>query len=77
MKSTPIAYICWLLFGCHYLYLRRPGMQAIYWLTAAGLGVWGLVDLFRLPRMVAACNVEVERDAAWSEMVAAHHRDVA
>ncbi len=51
-RTVTGAYICWVLFGTHYLYLGKFGLQLLYWVTLAGIGVWGIVDLFRIPGMV-------------------------
>jgi hypothetical protein len=50
------AYFCWVCLGIHYLYFNRPGLQALYWLTLGGVGVWAVVDLFRIPGMVRVIN---------------------
>lgn len=58
-KSTAVAYICW-LFGLHYAYLGKWGVLVLYWLTAGGLGIWVIVDAFRMPGMLNNYN----KDAA-------------
>ncbi|HEX7073534.1 MAG TPA: TM2 domain-containing protein [Hyphomicrobiaceae bacterium] len=63
LASTPAAYLCSLLF-CHYGYLGRWGMTIIMWIASivtfgiVGL-IWWLIDLFRIPRMVANYNKDV------------------
>src|SRR3954452_13061130 len=47
-KKTSVGYLLW-LFGFHYLYYSRVGLWFAYWFTGAALGVWALVDLFRMP----------------------------
>lgn len=54
-KSLWVAYILW-LFGLHYLYLGKPLNLVFYWLTAWGLGIWALLDLFRMPRLIEGLN---------------------
>ena len=61
-KSGLIAYILWFLFGFHYLYLGRIGIQLIYWLTAGGFGLWMLIDIFRIPGMVERKNEDIARE---------------
>ena len=61
MKSTGIAYLCWFFIGVHYAYLGRWGLQILYWITAGGLGIWALVDLFHIPTKVTNYNLEVSR----------------
>lgn len=55
MKDTGIAYILW-LFGLHYLYLGKPFKWMLYFITLGGLGIWTLIDLFRIPKMVEVYN---------------------
>ena len=55
-KKRRYAYPAWLCLGSHYLYLGRPVVQALFWLTAGGLLVWWLVDLFRIPALVDRHN---------------------
>jgi len=62
-KSLLIAYLLCLL-GWHYLYLGKISLQFAFWITLGGFLVWGLVDLFRLPGMVARRNEET----AWALM---------
>jgi TM2 domain len=62
-KSLLIAYLLCLL-GWHYLYLGRITLQIAFLATMAGFLIWGLVDLFRLPGMVARQNEGI----AWDVM---------
>jgi hypothetical protein len=48
-----------LLLGWHYLYLRKGGLQILFWLTLGGLAVWWLLDIFRLPGLVRNYNRRV------------------
>ncbi|MBA7657908.1 hypothetical protein ES703_65851 [subsurface metagenome] len=50
------AYCFWLLFGIHYSYLEENKKQWLYWFTLGGLLIWAVVDLFRIPGMVAEYN---------------------
>jgi hypothetical protein len=50
------------IFGFHYLYFEKWGLQIIYWLTGAGLGFWGLYDMFRLSNMVDQYNKNLARE---------------
>jgi hypothetical protein len=60
-KSLLIAYpLC--LLGWHYLYLGKLWHQLLFLVSSGGLLVWLLVDLFRLPGMVANKNDELARD---------------
>lgn len=56
MKSVPVTYLLWFFFGLHYIYLGKIGTQFLYWITAGGLVIWAIIDLFRIPGMVEAKN---------------------
>jgi hypothetical protein len=60
-KLLLIAYLLWFL-GWHYLYLGKFRLQFAFLSTIGGFFIWGLVDLFRLPSMVARHNEEIARD---------------
>lgn len=62
-KDTGLAYLFWFVFGVHYFYLNKPIVNIIYWLTLGGLGIWIIIDLFRIPGMVRARNKEIIQDA--------------
>ncbi|WP_181306845.1 TM2 domain-containing protein [Rufibacter sp. XAAS-G3-1] len=55
-KSKGFAYLLWVIFGLHYAYVNRWGMQFFFWITAGGLGIWWLIDLFRMPGIVREYN---------------------
>lgn len=61
-KSTFVAYVLWFLGGLHYIYLGRPIMTLLMWLSALTLigVVWWIVDFFRVPGLVAGYNRELE-----------------
>ncbi len=58
-KKTSTAYICMVLFGVHYFYLGKPLLNILYWLTGAGLLVWGIIDLFRMSSLVNGVNAKM------------------
>jgi len=58
-KSIAVAYILWFVFGLYYGYLGRWGLQMAYWVTAGGLGIWALANLFFIPGMVRNYNKDV------------------
>lgn len=60
-KSRAGAFLAWLCLGSHYRYLGRPKVQTAFWLTAGGLLVWWLLDLFRLGRLVDRANERMAR----------------
>ncbi|MFB9862298.1 TM2 domain-containing protein [Rufibacter immobilis] len=55
-KSTGFAYLLWVIFGLHYAYVNRWGLQFLFWITAGGLGIWWFIDLFRIPSVVRRYN---------------------
>lgn len=69
-KTSTIAYVLWLVFGAHYLYFERPGVQLLYWVTCGGGGIWALIDLFRIPSMVAEWNGGYSNDRSFREQQA-------
>ena len=50
------AYCFFVLFGIHYSYLEENRKQWYYWFTLGGLLIWAVVDIFRIPAMVAQYN---------------------
>lgn len=62
-KSVGIAYLFLvIILAMHYGYLRKWGLQIVFWLTAGGLGIWWLIDLFRVPGLVRSYNKDVAND---------------
>lgn len=59
IKFTGTAYLFWFLLGAHYAYLGKWGVQILYWLTLGGLGIWALIDLFKIPSKVDHYNAEI------------------
>jgi hypothetical protein len=55
-KSVGAAYALWFFLGWHYAYQRKWGVQVLYWVSAGGVGVWALIDLFRVPGMIGGYN---------------------
>jgi len=54
MKIKPImtVYLYWFLFGSHYAYFGKWGIQILYWITLGGLGVWAIIDFFTMPEKI-------------------------
>ena len=49
--------------SCTFFYLNKPVINIIYWLTAGGLGIWMIIDLFRIPGMVKDRNKAIIKEA--------------
>jgi len=59
-KSLGLAYLFLIIvFWAHYGYLKKWGLQVLFWVTAGGLGIWWLIDIFRLPGLVKNYNTEL------------------
>lgn len=61
LREVSMAYILWVLFGLHYAYLGKWVLQILYWITFGGLGIWALIDIFRIPDMVDRYNEPIFR----------------
>jgi len=58
-KSMGLAYLCWFLFGLHYAYMGKWGIQILFWLTGGGFLIWFFIDLFRIPGIVRNHNADI------------------
>jgi len=59
-KSLGLAYLFLIIvFWAHYGYLKKWGLQVLFWVTAGGIGIWWLIDIFRLPGLVKNHNTEL------------------
>ena len=63
-KSVGFSYFMWLLFGIHYAYNRKIGLQFVYWFTLGGFFIWAFIDLFRMPLIVQGSNSVIAREIA-------------
>lgn len=61
-KPLGLAYLCWFLFGVHYGFLGKWGVQILYWVTFGGFLIWMFIDLFRIPGMIKDYNKDVATD---------------
>jgi len=63
-KSVALAYLLMLPFFLmlHYGYLRKWGLQLIFWFTLGGFMVWWFIDLFRTYGLVQDYNKDVAVD---------------
>ncbi len=55
LKKSSTALIC-AIFGVHYLYLSKPGVFIMYFITCGGFGLWWFIDLFRTSSLVEKYN---------------------
>ena len=56
IKSKGTAFLMYWFLGAHYAYLGKWGIQLAYWFTLGGLGLWLIVDLFRIGGLVKRYN---------------------
>jgi hypothetical protein len=61
-KNTGTCYLLWFFLGWYYAYLRKWGLQVLFWLSAGGFLIWAIVDLFRIPQLVRDYNKEIAID---------------
>lgn len=63
-KSVGLAYLLLLpIFLClHYAYLKKWGIQILFWLTGGGMLIWWLIDIFRLAGLVRDYNKDIATD---------------
>ncbi|HUP35486.1 MAG TPA: TM2 domain-containing protein [Candidatus Limnocylindria bacterium] len=57
--KSPVVALAFLPLGWHYLYLRKRGLQVLFWLTLGGLAAWWVLDFFRIRRLVRDYNRRV------------------
>jgi len=62
-KQTGLAYLFWILFGAHKAYMGDWGKQILFWITAGGLGLWWLADLFRMQTLINRTNEKLFNEA--------------
>ena len=66
LKRPSVAYLLWLLtglFGGHRLYLDRTGTGLLMLFTVGGAGLWTLIDVFLIGKMVRKFNADqVQRE---------------
>ncbi|GLR17599.1 TM2 domain-containing protein [Portibacter lacus] len=56
IRNVGIAYLLLFFAGAQYAYLNKWGTQIFFWITFGGLGIWWLIDIFRIPAMVQDFN---------------------
>ena len=62
-KSLGTAYLFLIIvLAMHYGYLKKWGLQVVFWLTGGGFLIWWFIDLFRLPGLVNNYNKDIATD---------------
>lgn len=62
-KSVGIGYLFLLIIlAMHYGYLKKWGLQFVFWITGGGVMIWYIIDIFRLPGMVKDYNKDIAMD---------------
>lgn len=61
-KSKGIAFAVWFFTGCHYAYFGKWGMLFLFWFTWGGMGVWWLIDGFRISGIIDSMNEDIAMD---------------
>lgn len=56
LKSKGTAYLWYFFFGCHFGYLGKWGTQLLFWFTLYGIGIWGIIELFKVGDRVEQHN---------------------
>jgi TM2 domain-containing membrane protein YozV len=70
-----LAYLLLFIAGAHYAYLNKWGTQILFWITFGGLGIWWLIDIFRLANMVHDFNDPIFDEIEWLENQDRYRRD--
>lgn len=67
IRNIGIAYLLLFFAGAQYAYLNKWGTQILFWITFGGLGIWWLIDVFRIPGMVDDFNDPIFDELEWLE----------
>lgn len=59
LKESGKAYLFYFFGGSHYAYLGNWGTQILFWITFGGIGVWALIDMFRMSSLVQKHNYPI------------------
>ena len=57
-KDTAMAYAFFTFRGTLFLF-KRTVKNILYWITMGGLGIWGIIDLFRMKSLVENTNMKI------------------
>jgi len=58
-KSLGISYFLIFIINLYYGYNRKWGYQIASWLTIGGFGIWIIIDIFRMPKIVKNTNQDI------------------
>jgi len=72
-KSMTLTYFLHFFAPVHYLYLGKFLTQFLYWITFGGMGIWAIIDIFRIPDMVKRYNERIA-DRCLREVMYKHRR---
>ena len=62
-KSISTAFLLFfLLAGTHYAYIGKWGTQVLFWLSAGGCGIWAIIDIFRISKIIQEYNKDIAID---------------
>ncbi|MDP5276006.1 TM2 domain-containing protein [Chengkuizengella axinellae] len=62
-KASGVTWLLWFFaggFGGHRFYLGKTGTAVAMLFTFGGIGIWTLIDLFRLNGMIKTTNEQIE-----------------
>ena len=72
-RKISVGYVCWIIFGFHYFYIKKFGLQVLFWLSFVffGLGlIWWIIDFFRIPSIMREANEQIARQALQTLQIA-------
>ena len=67
IRNIGIAYVLFFVAAAHYAYVNKWGTQILFWLTLGGLGIWWIIDIFRMPSIIEDFNDPIFEDIEWIE----------
>lgn len=75
-KKKSIGWILWFVFGLHYAYAGKIGLQFVYWFSFGALGFWAIADLFRMPSIIRSANEQIARQALQTLQIGSSFRGI-
>ena len=62
-RSTLVGYLLnFAISGSHYGYIGKWWLMLLFWFTFGGLGIWWLIDWFRIPGLIKEHNGHIAND---------------